>query len=52
MEDQEKCTLQFVLNVKKNAKFLSNRMEADLYTAKNVTLKNDQPEEDIKQIVE
>jgi hypothetical protein len=47
MEDHEKCTLQFVLNVKKNAKFHLNRTEADLFIVKNVTPAKDQPEEDI-----
>jgi hypothetical protein len=51
MEDQEKCTLQFALNVKRNVKFPSNQTEADLYTAENVTLKKDPLEEDIKLIV-
>jgi len=51
MEDHEKCTLPFVLNVKKNAKFPSNRTEADLFIAKNVTLAKDLLDEDIKLIV-
>jgi hypothetical protein len=50
MEDHEKCTQQFVLNVKKNAKFPSNRTEADLFIAENVTLAKDLLE-DIKLII-
>jgi hypothetical protein len=49
MVDQEKCTMQSALNVDKNVKFHSNQIKADLYTAENVMLKKDPPEEvDIK----
>jgi hypothetical protein len=48
MVDQEKCTMQSVLNVEKNVKFHSNRTKADLYTAENVTVRKDPPEVDIK----
>jgi len=49
MEDQEKCTMQSVLNVDKNVKFRSNLILADLYTAENVMLNEDPREEiDIK----
>jgi hypothetical protein len=48
MVDQEKCTMQFVLNADKNVKFHSNQTQADLYTAENVTVREDQPEVDIK----
>jgi len=51
MEDHEKCIQQFVLSVRKNAKFPSNRTEADLFIAENVTLAKDQLEEDIKLFV-
>jgi hypothetical protein len=41
--------MQFVPNVDKNVKFLSNLTEADLYTAENVILDEDPREEvDIK----
>jgi hypothetical protein len=48
MVDQEKCTMQFVLSVDKNVKFHSSLTKADLYTAENVTVRKDPPEEDIK----
>jgi hypothetical protein len=48
MVDQEKCTMQSVLNVDKNVKFHSNLTKTDLYTAENVTVRKDPPEEDIK----
>ena len=49
MVDQEKCTMQSALNVKRNVKFLSNQTKVDLYTAENVTLNEDPREEiDIK----
>jgi hypothetical protein len=49
MVDQEKCIMQSALNVDKNVKFHSNPIKADLYTAENVMLKKDPPEEiDIK----
>ncbi len=49
MENQEKCTKQSVLNASKSVKCHSNLTEADLYTAKNVTLNEDPREEiDIK----
>jgi len=38
---QERCTKQFALNADRNAKFLSSRQKADLYTAKNVIRKKD-----------
>jgi hypothetical protein len=41
--------MQSALNVDKNVKFHSNPIKADLYTAENVMLKKDPPEEiDIK----
>ncbi len=46
MVDQEKCTIQSVLNVDKNVKFHSNQTEADLYIAENVML-NEDPREEI-----
>jgi hypothetical protein len=48
MVDQEKCTMQSALNVKKNVKYHSSLTQADLYTAENVTLKSDLQEVDIK----
>ena len=49
MVDQEKCTMQSVLNAEKNAKYHSNLIQTDLYTAENVTQKEDHREEiDIK----
>jgi hypothetical protein len=45
MVDQEKCMMRFALNVEKSAKFHSNPTKADLYTAGNVMLKKDLPEE-------
>ncbi len=49
MVDQEKCTMQSVLNVDKNVKFLSNLTKADPSIAENVTLNEDPREEiDIK----
>jgi hypothetical protein len=49
MVDHAKCTMQSVLNVDKNVKFLSNQTLADLYTAENVTVNEDPREEiDIK----
>ena len=51
MVDQERCTMQSVLNVDKNVKFHSNLIKADLYTAENVMLNEDPQEEiDIKLI--
>ena len=48
-EDQEQCIRQFVLSVKRNVKFRSNLMKADLSTAKNVGQRKDPQEEmDIK----
>jgi len=35
-ENQEQCIRQFVLSVKRNVKYHSNLMKADLSTAKNV----------------
>jgi hypothetical protein len=46
MVDQEKCTMQSVLNVDKNVKFLSSLTQTDLYIAENVTL-NEDPREEI-----
>ena len=46
MVDHAKCTMQSVLNVDKNVKFLSNQTLADLYTAENVML-NEDPREEI-----
>ena len=46
MVDHVKCTMQSVLNVDKNVKFLSNQTLADLYTAENVML-NEDPREEI-----
>lgn len=49
MVDQEKCTMQSVLNADKNVKFLSSLTQADLYIVENVTLSEDPREEiDIK----
>jgi len=49
MENQEKCTKQSVLIASKSVKCHSNLTEADLYTAENVTQKEDPQEEvDIK----
>jgi hypothetical protein len=49
MVDQERCTMQSVLNVDKNVKFHSNQTEADPSIAENVTLNEDPREEiDIK----
>ena len=49
MVDLEKCTMQSVLNVDKNVKFLSSLTQADLYIVENVTLNEDPREEiDIK----
>jgi hypothetical protein len=45
MVDLEKCTMQSVLNVDKNVKFLSSLTRADLYIAGNVTLNADPREE-------
>ena len=45
MEDQEKCTMQSVLNVEKNAKYHSNPTKTDLYTVENVMPKRDHLEE-------
>jgi hypothetical protein len=45
MVDQEKCTMQFALSVEKNVKYHSNQTQTDLYTAENVTLKEDRREE-------
>jgi hypothetical protein len=46
MVDHEKCTKQFVLNVDKNAKFLSSQTLVDPYTVENVKL-NEDPREEI-----
>jgi hypothetical protein len=46
MVDQERCTMQSVLNVTKNVKFHSNQTEADLYIVEIVTL-NEDPREEI-----
>ena len=46
MVDQEKCTMQSVLNVTKNVKFHSSLTQADLYIVENVTL-NEDPREEI-----
>jgi hypothetical protein len=46
MVDHAKCTMQYVLNVDKNAKCLSNQIQADLYIAENATL-NEDPREEI-----
>jgi hypothetical protein len=49
MVDQERCTMQSVLNVDKNVKFHSNLTQADPSIAENVTLNEDPREEiDIK----
>ena len=49
MVDQERCTMQSVLNVTKNVKFHSNQTKADPSIAENVTLNEDPREEiDIK----
>ena len=48
MVDQEKCTTQSALNVEKNVKSHSNLTKADLYTAENVTAREDPPEVDTK----
>ena len=48
MVDQEKCTMQSMLNVEKNVKFLSNQTRTDLFTAEIVLLKRDPREVDIK----
>ena len=49
MVDQERCTMQSVLNVTKNVKFHSNQTKADPFIAENVTLNEDPREEiDIK----
>ena len=49
MVDPEKWKMQSVLNVDKNVKFPSSLIQADLYTAENVMLKEDHREEvDIK----
>ncbi len=39
--DREKCTKQHVLNVDRNAKFLSNQKKDDLFFAKNAILRKD-----------
>jgi hypothetical protein len=46
MEDQEKCTMQYALNVDKSVKFHSSLTQADLYTAESVML-NEDPREEI-----
>jgi hypothetical protein len=46
MVDHAKCTMQSVLNVDKNAKFLSSQTQADLCTAESVML-NEDPREEI-----
>jgi hypothetical protein len=46
MVDQEKCTMQFVLNVAKSVKFRSNLIRADLYIVENATV-NEDPQEEI-----
>jgi RNA binding exosome subunit len=48
MVDPEKCTMQSVLNVDKNAKFHSNLTKTDLYTAEIVIVRKDLLEADIK----
>ena len=49
MVDHEKCTMQFVLNVDRNVKFLSSLTQADLYIVENVMVNEDPREEiDIK----
>jgi hypothetical protein len=45
IENQEKCTMQSVPTVDKNAKSLSNLTEADLYTAENAIEREDPQEE-------
>jgi hypothetical protein len=45
-ENQEKCIRQFVLTVEGNAKFRSNLMEADRYTAENA-MKREDPQGEI-----
>ncbi len=51
MVDHAKCTMQSVVNVDKNVKFLSSQIQADLYIVENVTLNEDPREEiDIKLI--
>jgi hypothetical protein len=45
MVDQEKCTMPFAAIVDKSVKSLSNLTESDLFTAENVTLKEDPQEE-------
>ena len=47
----EKCTRQFVLNVRKNAKFLSNQQKANQFSAEIVTLKSQKHLEDSKYLV-
>ena len=45
MVDHANCTMQSVLNVDKNVKFLSNQTQADLYIAENATQNEDPREE-------
>ena len=49
MEQTEKCTRQSVLSVERNAKFPSNQMEADQFTAGSAIL-NEDPREGFKLI--
>ena len=37
--DQEKCTKQFVMNARKNAKFRSNRLKENQSIVKNVSVR-------------
>ncbi|WGM90711.1 MAG: hypothetical protein NUK63_05705 [Candidatus Bathyarchaeum tardum] len=46
MVDPAKCTMQSVLNVEKNVRFLSNQILADPYTVESVT-QNEDPREEI-----
>ena len=49
MVDHEKCTMQSVLNVDRNVKFLSSLTQADPYIVENVIVNEDPREEvDIK----
>jgi hypothetical protein len=43
---EKRCTRQFALNVARNVKYHSSPMEADLYTAESVTLR-EHPQEEV-----
>lgn len=47
---EKRCTRQFALNVEKNAKYHSSQMEADLYTAENVTRREHHQEEIVSRV--